>query len=96
MTKTNEFIGQTSRTTATGAGAAYGAFGPVIQSAIGVVRESAGLVRNVGGLGIALVLDTKSAELKRLPAPRPLPAPSATNVIRFPLRPKIGRRNQRE
>jgi hypothetical protein len=96
MTKANEFIGRAPRTTAAGAGAIYCAFGPAMQSAIGVVRESAGLVRNVAGLGIAVVLDTNKAAPMRLPAAKPLPAANATNVIRFPATRNIRLRNQRE
>jgi hypothetical protein len=100
MTKANELIGQTPRTTAAGAGAQagaiYGAFGPVMRSAIGVVRESARLVRNVAGLDIALVLDTNKAAPRRLPGAKPLPVADATNVIRFPVTRNAGLRNQRE
>jgi hypothetical protein len=94
MTKANEFIGRAPRTTAADAGAIYGVFGPVMQSAIGVVRESAGLVRNVAGLGIAVVLDTNEAAPKRLPDAKPLPAANGTNVIRFPVNARL--RNQRK
>ncbi|NEU97158.1 hypothetical protein [Bradyrhizobium uaiense] len=62
--------------------AAHGPLGPVLESLAGILRESAGLVRNVAGLGIVLVLDTTPP--KRRPVARPLPAPDTTNIIRFP------------
>jgi hypothetical protein len=60
-----------------------GRFGPVVGSALGVLWESAGLVWNVAGLGIALVSDTRQAAPKK-PAPKRLPAPGASNVVPFP------------
>ena len=62
-----------------------GPFGPVVGSTIGILWEGAGLVCNLAGLGIALVSDTKQTAPKK-PALKPLPAPGASNVIRFPAR----------
>ncbi|MDH2385610.1 hypothetical protein [Bradyrhizobium sp. CER78] len=58
-------------------------FVPVMRSIVGLVSESAGLLRHVAALGAVLLLDT-STEPKRRPAARPAPAPDATNIIRFP------------
>jgi hypothetical protein len=55
------------------------AVSPIIRSAVGVVRESAGLLQNVAALGIALVF-----EAEKVPPRRPLAPPS--NVIPFPTR----------
>ena len=62
-----------------------GPLGPVVSSAIGILWESAGLVCNVAGLGIALVSDTRQPASKKL-APVRLPAPRASNIIPFPAR----------
>ena len=100
MTRANEFVEQALEQPAAGAwdaGAAYGgALGPAMQSAIGVVGESGGPVRNVAGLGIALVLDTKSAGPKRLPALKPPLAPNTGMIIRFPGPRNVRPRNPRE
>lgn len=75
-----------------------GMLGPVIRSAVGVVRESAGLVYNVAELGLSLVLDTRKIAPGKTPtnipsktAPRRLDAPGASNVIPFSAARKIGR-----
>ena len=75
-----------------------GVLGPVIRSAVGVVRESAGLVYNVAELGLSLVLDTRKIAPGKTPtnipsktAPRRLDAPGASNVIPFSAARKIGR-----
>ena len=62
-----------------------GPLGPVVSSTIGMLWESAGLVCNVAGLGIALVSDTGQAAPKKAAATR-LPAARASNVIPFPAR----------
>jgi hypothetical protein len=66
-----------------------GMLAPVIRSAVGVVRESAGLVCNVAELGLSLVLDTRKTAPTKAPttapgrvASRPVHGPS--NVIPFP------------
>lgn len=62
-------------------------FGPVIRSAVGVVRESAGLVCNVAELGLSLVLDTRQIAPRKPASSNTTPsrAPSsASNVIPFP------------
>jgi hypothetical protein len=66
--------------------ASHGAsvLGPVIRSAVGVVRESAGLICNVAGLGIALVMDTRTTAPNKAAAATQTAAPRATNVILFP------------
>jgi hypothetical protein len=70
-----------------------GVFGPVIRSAVGAVRESAGLVYNVAEFGLSLVLDTRKIAPAKIAAastaqgnatPRRTPVPSANNVIPFP------------
>jgi hypothetical protein len=55
------------------------AVSPIIRSAVGVVRESAGLLQNVAALGIALVF-----EAEKVPPRRRIARPS--NVIPFPAR----------
>jgi hypothetical protein len=60
-----------------------GPLGPVVGSTIGILWESAGLVCNVAGLGIALVSDTGHAAPKKAEPQRPT-APAAGNVIPFP------------
>jgi hypothetical protein len=52
------------------------ALSPIIRSAVGVVRESAGLLHNVAALGFALVF-----EAEKVPPRRPRAPPS--NVIPF-------------
>jgi hypothetical protein len=65
---------------------------PVIQSAVGIVRESAGLIYHIAGLGIALVSDAKNSQPKYGTRPaRPIGAECA-NVIPFP---NSGRRSLR-
>jgi hypothetical protein len=51
---------------------------PIIGSAVGIARESAGLVCNIAALGIALVVGPQKA------TPRRATAPMAANVILFP------------
>ncbi len=64
-------------------GSANDPFVPVMRSVIGLISESAGLVRHVAALGIVLVFDTGTAP-KRRPVARPTPAADTTNIIRFP------------
>jgi hypothetical protein len=54
---------------------------PVIQSALGIVGESAGLLYHVVGFGIALVSDPKPNRGTRQTR---LAAPKSANVIPFP------------
>lgn len=88
MATTNDFFGHSHRPAAAGTvkrtGAANDPLGPVMRSVIGIISESAGLVRHVAELGVVLMLDTDTAAPKRRPAAKPLPAPVASNVIRFP------------
>ena len=63
------------------------AFDPVIRSVIGIVRESAGLVSGIAGLGVALFADTGGAA-----PPRPSAVPRAANIIASP----AGRRSCRQ
>jgi hypothetical protein len=51
---------------------------PIIGSAVGIVRESAGLVCNIAALGLALVVGPQKA------TPRRAIVPMAANVIPFP------------
>jgi len=73
-----------------------GMLGPVVRSAVGVVRESVGLVCNVAELGVSLVLDTSKIAPNNTPAkapsttqgktaPRRVDARGAANVIPFPV-----------
>ena len=50
----------------------------IVDHAVGIVRESAGLVGNVAGLGLGLFFKAKKAAPPRYAAPKP------TNVIPFP------------
>jgi hypothetical protein len=93
MTKANDIFGHGRRPTATGAigraGTANDPLGPVGRSIFGIVRESAGLVRHVAELGIVLMLDTDAPAPKpqapaKPSAEKPLSAPDASNVTRFP------------
>ena len=87
MSKANDIFGPGRRPTATqtvrNTGEAYDPLAPVMRSVIGIISESAGLVRHVAALGVVLVLDTDT-EPKRRRAATPTPAPDATNIIRFP------------
>jgi hypothetical protein len=57
---------------------------PVIQSALGIVRESAGMLYHIAGFGIALLSDAKNSHRKYSTRPaRPIAAECA-NVIPFP------------
>jgi hypothetical protein len=62
--------------------AGFGAFGPVIQSVMGVVSETAGLACNVARFGVALMIEPAP----RKPAARPAPLAATANVIPFPAR----------
>jgi hypothetical protein len=60
------------------------ALDPMIQSAVGIVRESAGLLYHIAGFGIALMSSPQNSQPKYSTA-RTLPvAPEDTNVIPFP------------
>ncbi|WP_298373670.1 hypothetical protein [uncultured Bradyrhizobium sp.] len=88
MSKTNDIFGQARRPTAADAvrrpATANDPLVPVMQSVIGLINESAGLVRHVAALGIVLMLDTNRAPQRRRPAADPVRAPEASNIIRFP------------
>jgi hypothetical protein len=61
-----------------------GALEPIIQSALGIVRESAGLLYHIAGFGIALVSDPQNSQPKcGTGRTRPV-APESANVILFP------------
>jgi hypothetical protein len=61
-----------------------GALEPIIQSALGIVRESAGLLYHIAGFGIALVSDPQNSQPKcGTVRTRPV-APESANVIPFP------------
>ena len=87
MTKPNDIVELPVRPTAARTvrhtSPANDPFVPVMRSVIGVVSESAGLVRHVAALGIVLMFDTATAP-KRRPVARSAPAPDTTNIIRFP------------
>jgi hypothetical protein len=58
-------------------------FEPIIQSAVAIVRESAGLLCHIAGFGIALVWDPNSQPKCGTGRTRPV-APEGANVIAFP------------
>ena len=58
---------------------ARAAFDAIIHSAVGIVRESGGLVSNIAALSIALVVNTTAAAPTRRRG-----GPRAANVIPFP------------
>ena len=57
---------------------------PVIQSAVGIVRESAGLIYHIAGLGISLVSDAKNSQPKYGTRPALPIGAECANVIPFP------------
>ena len=61
-----------------------GALEPVIQSALGIVRESAGLLCHIAGLGFALVWDPKISRPKCSVGQARSAGPMSANVIPFP------------
>jgi len=60
------------------------AFEPIIQSAVGIVHETAGLIYYVAGFGIALVWDPQSSLPKRSTGRMRRLVPEGANVIPFP------------
>jgi hypothetical protein len=65
--------------------AACANFNPIIQSAVGIVRESAGLVSSIASLGIALFVNT---DLRRRRVPtsyrgRPTSSPSPRSAAQI-------------
>ncbi|WP_050403820.1 hypothetical protein [Bradyrhizobium embrapense] len=88
MSKTIDIFGQASRPTVAGAvtrpATANDPLVPVIRSVVGLINESAGLVRHVAAFGIALMLDTGRAPPRRRAASDPVRVPEAGNIIRFP------------
>ncbi|MCC8962351.1 hypothetical protein H8A95_08450 [Bradyrhizobium sp. Pear76] len=88
MSKTNDIFGQARRPTAADAvgrpATANDQLVPVMQSVIALINESAGLVRHVAALGIAVMMDIDCARPRRRPAADPVPATEASNIIRFP------------
>jgi hypothetical protein len=61
-----------------------GTLDPVIQSTLGVVRESAGLLYHVAGFGAALVSGPKISRPKRGMRQTGSAAQKSANVISFP------------
>jgi hypothetical protein len=59
---------------------------PVIRSAVGVVRESVGLLYHIAGLGIALVSGPEISQRQHGSKQTRSDAPKGANVIRFPTR----------
>jgi hypothetical protein len=57
---------------------------PVVQSAVGVVRESAGLLYHIAGLGIALLSGPQNFRPKHRAERTDQAAPHRANVIPFP------------
>lgn len=80
-----KFVGagaaDSSRTPVSG----YGVFNPVVRSAVGIVRESAGLVINIAGLGAALICETKAAQPARRTSVEVQAFARHGNVIPFPI-----------
>jgi hypothetical protein len=64
--------------------AVSGALEPVIQSALGVARESAGLLFHIAGFGVALVSGPKICRPKHSIGPTRPAAQESANVILFP------------
>jgi hypothetical protein len=63
---------------------ASGALEPVVQSALGIVRESAGLLFHVAGFGIALVSGATISRPKPSIGRTHPAAPESANVVLFP------------
>lgn len=59
---------------------------PVIRSAVGIVRESAGLVYHIAGLGIALISSPETSRRRHGSKQTQSAAPKGANVIPFPTR----------
>ena len=57
---------------------------PVIRSAVGIVRESAGLLYHIAGLGIALVSGPEISRRQHGSKQTRSAAPNSANVIHFP------------
>jgi hypothetical protein len=57
---------------------------PVIRSAVGIVRESAGLLYHIAGLGIALVSGPEISQRQCGSKQTRSAAPKSANVIPFP------------
>jgi hypothetical protein len=57
---------------------------PVIRSAVGIVRESAGLLYHIAGLGIALISSPEISRRQHGSKPTRSAAPNGANVIHFP------------
>jgi hypothetical protein len=57
---------------------------PVIQSALGVMRESAGLLYHIAGFGIALLSGPRNSQPKYSTGRTRPVTPQAANVIAFP------------
>jgi len=59
---------------------------PVIRSAVGVVRESAGLLYHIAGLGIALISSPERSRRQYDSKQTRSATPNSANVIHFPTR----------
>jgi hypothetical protein len=70
---------------------------PVIQSALGIVRESAVLLYHIAGFGIALVSDPKLSRPNYATEHARSAAPRSANVIPFPgSKPQVAGQNSRK
>jgi hypothetical protein len=58
--------------------------GPVIRSAVGIVRESACLLFHIAGLGIALISGPEISRRQHGSKQTQSAAPNSANVIHFP------------
>jgi hypothetical protein len=67
-------------------------FDPVIQSALGILRESAGLLVHIARFGVALVSDPSSSQPKAGRRQIGPAARTSANVIPFPQPKTSGRR----
>jgi hypothetical protein len=60
------------------------ALDPIIQSAVGIVRESAGLLFHIAGFGVALLSGPENSQPKYGNRRTRAVAPEGANVIAFP------------
>ena len=88
MTELSGVSGKIVRTGKAGSAKAptvsYGVFKPVIQSAVGIVRESVGLVLNVASLGVALISENTAVHPTPRAAHKAQVRARHGNIIPFP------------
>jgi len=94
MTEIIENRGKAIRATkssAPKAGGSHGASGPVIRSAVGVVRESVDLLNDVAGFGTVPISDARQPAPGRQAPPQLRADERCANVIPFPMPSKRNR-----